>query len=53
MHKKFNELSSTELSALLKEYHKHKVNTDYGWNINFSIKWFYENQYKVESSCQK
>lgn len=46
MRKLFNELSSVELSELLFEYHQHKVITDYGWNVPFSIKWFYANRHK-------
>lgn len=46
MRKLFNELSSLELSELLNEYQKNKINTDYGWKINFSIKWFYMNKHK-------
>ncbi len=46
MRKNFNELSSSELSELLSEYRNHKVETMYGWMIEFSIKWFYENKHE-------
>lgn len=46
MRKKFSELSSLELSELLTEYRKNKINTSYGWKIDFSIRWFYENKHK-------
>lgn len=44
--KNFNELNSIELETLLTEYHTHKVKTDYGWNIPFSIKHFYSKMHK-------
>lgn len=46
MRKSFNELNSDELLELLTEYRGNKVITDYGWKIDFSIKWFYENKHK-------
>ena len=44
--KKFDELNSHELDLLLKEYHKHKVVTEYGWHVPFSIREFYTNKHE-------
>lgn len=46
MRKSFSELNSDELSMLLTEYQRNKVITDYGWKVDFSTKWFYENKHK-------
>lgn len=39
--KQFDELNSKELSQLLSDYREHKIITEYGYKIPFSIKWFY------------
>lgn len=44
--KKFDELNSHELDCLLKEYHTHKVTTEYGWHVPFSIRHFYDKMHK-------